>query len=764
MHVVIRKLSGSQYENVLIPISKANTIMELRKLIHNKMNVAPEQQMLVFMGKQLVDEHLITDYGIQNGYTIQMIVRQQKLAHESDTSPKSSDASDNTAAHSSKDNADDKGTEDDEKRSLSASDFYKVGDYVDVQLVDSGAWYEAEIVTITKKCSEKDSSDNNLIFTVKSAPHVIEFEVDVTFDDIRPRSYHTYTYSELKKDMVVLANYNLEQPNSLGLWYDFRIQDLSRTKINGVILLGRDKAPIEKCCIKLKDEIMRIEKPVLAVDRSKEHVTYIPRKYPANCTKCHDNQERKCRECGCRICAGKEDWANIILCDECNFGYHLSCLNPPLESVPDEEYWYCPECKIDESQIVKPGEKLKESKKKEKMPSKQNKSGRDWGRGMACVGRSKECTIVPKNHFGPIPGIEVGTRWRYRFQAAEAGVHRPQVAGIHGRDGDGAYSICLSGGYEDDIDDGEEFLYTGSGGRDLSGNKRSNDQSSDQELTRTNKALALNCDASLNKDGAEARDWRKGKPVRVLRNWKLQKHSKYAPKEGIRYDGIYKVVKYYKVKGLSGFYVWRYLLRRDDQTPAPWEENGQEFDVIYPPNYHEALALEQEVKENNASTKNSKHNKNKPSQGKMTSPKKAKQDTKRKTNTLDSFLSGPSPKKAKIAEYKIPVDIEQIISSDEDNSKLWKECKEFAKKGKQAFLQKVEETFMCVCCQEVVHLPVTTECKHNICKGCFQRSFRCQIYSCPFCRYDFGEKYRLAVNETLGQALKMLFPGYDVGR
>nr|CAI5859938.1 unnamed protein product [Callosobruchus analis] len=50
------------------------------------------------------------------------------------------------------------------------------------------------------------------------------------------------------------------------------------------------------------------------------------------------------------------------------------------------------------------------------MPCKQNKSGRDWGRGMACVGRSKECTIVPKNHFGPIPGVEVGTRWRYRFQ------------------------------------------------------------------------------------------------------------------------------------------------------------------------------------------------------------------------------------------------------------------------------------------------------------------------------------------------------------
>ena len=33
---------------------------------------------------------------------------------------------------------------------------------------------------------------------------------------------------------------------------------------------------------------------------------------------------------------------------------------------------------------------------------------------------------------------------------SESGVHRPHVAGIHGRDNDGAYSIVLSGGYEDD--------------------------------------------------------------------------------------------------------------------------------------------------------------------------------------------------------------------------------------------------------------------------------------------------------------------------
>ena len=54
--------------------------------------------------------------------------------------------------------------------------------------------------------------------------------------------------------------------------------------------------------------------------------------------------------------------------------------------------------------------------------------------------------------------------------------------------------------------------------------------------------MAKNCNAPLDaKNGAEAKDWRAGKPVRVVRNCKGSKHSEYAPKEGNRYDGIYKV-------------------------------------------------------------------------------------------------------------------------------------------------------------------------------------------------------------------------------
>lgn len=66
-------------------------------------------------------------------------------------------------------------------------------------------------------------------------------------------------------------------------------------------------------------------------------------------------------------------------------------------------------------------------------------------------------------------------------------MHRPHVAGIHGREEEGAYSIVLSGGYEDDVDEGEQFTYSGSGGRDLSGNKRTAKQSMDQKLTAMNR-------------------------------------------------------------------------------------------------------------------------------------------------------------------------------------------------------------------------------------------------------------------------------------
>ncbi|XP_033760330.1 E3 ubiquitin-protein ligase UHRF1-like [Pecten maximus] len=164
------------------------------------------------------------------------------------------------------------------------------------------------------------------------------------------------------------------------------------------------------------------------------------------------------------------------------------------------------------------------------------------------------------NFHGPVDGVEVGTVWETRMEACRAGIHRPTVAGIHAGP-EGAYSIALSGGYDDNVDLGEGFTYTGEGGRDLKGTKanpknlRTAAQSKDQELTRGNLALSHNVTS--------------GHPVRVIRGYKLK--SPFAPEEGYRYDGLYQVEKAWCCAGLSGFLVWKFAMKRcSDQAPPPW--------------------------------------------------------------------------------------------------------------------------------------------------------------------------------------------------
>lgn len=45
----------------------------------------------------------------------------------------------------------------------------------------------------------------------------------------------------------------------------------------------------------------------------------------------------------CRVCGIDEDYESIMLCDKCDAEYHTYCLNPPLDKVP-EGNWFCPEC------------------------------------------------------------------------------------------------------------------------------------------------------------------------------------------------------------------------------------------------------------------------------------------------------------------------------------------------------------------------------------------------------------------------------------
>ncbi|NXK67181.1 UHRF1 ligase, partial [Sylvietta virens] len=738
------------------------------------------------LSPQMEDGHSLFDYSVGLNDIVQLLVRQSPALPPAGSKEKDPELSDTDSGCGSGPSEPDKsshngegalelegqpGTAAQPGRAHPCLGLYKINDLVDARDTDMGAWFEATVVNVTRKkptsesaesCTDPDQPtavpEEDVIYHVKYDDYPENGVVQMSSSNVRARARTILKWHQLEVGQVVMVNYNPDEPKERGFWYDAEILQKRETKmtreLNAKILLGEAGDSLNDCTIILVDEIYKIEEPGTASPIS----SGTPKRQSGPvCKACKDNPNKTCRVCACHLCGGKQDPDKQLMCDECDMAFHIYCLNPPLSRIPDED-WYCPECRNDASEVVLAGEKLKESKKKQKMASANSSSRRDWGKGMACVGRTKECTIVPSNHYGPIPGIPVGTMWKFRVQVSESGVHRPHVAGIHGRSNDGAYSLVLAGGYEDDIDHGNSFTYTGSGGRDLSGNKRTAEQSCDQKLTNMNRALALNCSAPINdKHGAEAKDWRAGKPVRVVRSVKGGKHSKYAPLEGNRYDGIYKVVKYWPETGKSGFLVWRYLLRRDDEEPAPWTKEGKDrmkklgLTMQYPEGYLEAVANKDKEKENNEDDE-------------FDSPGKGKRKRK-SAGGEEKLVTSPAgtPKKTKVEPYKLTSQQKSLIKSDEANEKLWNEVLEALKDGPK-FLNKVEEAFLCICCQEVVFRPVTTVCQHNVCKDCLDRSFKASVFSCPACRYELGRSYSMEVNEALQSVLAQLFPGYGSGR
>lgn len=90
-----------------------------------------------------------------------------------------------------------------------------------------------------------------------------------------------------------------------------------------------------------------------------------------------------------------------------------------------------------------------------------------------------------------------------------------------------------------------------------------------------------------------------------------------------------------------------------------------------------------------------------------------KKNKKGRRLSLAESNSEPQPKVQKIPEFELTSTLKNLIKKDKDNQKLWKECLENKTQG---FLQLVSLSFMCICCHEVVRNPITTECKHNICR------------------------------------------------
>ncbi|KAJ2335219.1 hypothetical protein GGI00_001476 [Coemansia sp. RSA 2681] len=473
---------------------------------------------------------------------------------------------------------------------------------------------------------------------------------------------------------------------------------------------------------------------------------------PIKCSHCDSTNSSKCKRCGCAYCGQKDDEKKTLACDECGRYYHMRCLPTPITELPKGD-WYCEFCVNDPNIVIAGETKLDLSKsRKAKLPSA--KQTKNWGGGMACAGTSKSCTIVDKDHIGPIPGVHVGQSWRYRIHLSGTGVHRPPVAGIAGTSTTPAVSIVLAGGYPEDEDRGDEFTYTGSGGYDLSGNKRTAKvQTSDQELTRQNLSLALACAAQVDdKNGAIAADWKQSTAIRVCRSYKIaKKHPEFAPEQGVRYDGLYRIVKYWKQKGESGHFVWRYLFRRDDPEPAPWTPEGKANIerwglVLYDPDESYSAAV--------ASATSAKATVKRATVTKRERSGKAAVGTKQ---TKRVYTCKPSP------------ELLEMIRLDDSNTRMWATMAETTYASVAQYLEALcENALMCPICQELVQQPVTTPCGHNICNPCLCKAMKNYGIMCPICRHDIAEMggvegVRSRMNQSLVTILKALIPSYGKG-